>query len=884
MKTIKPQGLGVLHRAYEDGGRFFLSVGILSFFPLDEPKRLLTEVALWKFVAAELGKDATIDIGLPKPRGELLLSARGYAPGGVPTPSYMVRAALGPIDKTLVLTGDRFFRMGGMTLPIPFVEMPIAYERAYGGPGYAENPLGKGFGELDANSPRPVPNIEAPHQRMRGPQDRLAPAGFGPIDFTWPQRAQKAGTYDELWFKQRFPGFAADMDWSIFNAAPPDQQIDGFFSGDEAFSLSNLHPSRPQIAGRLPELNARCFITRRQDGADAAKLREVPTQLETVWLFPHAERGLLLYRGIVEVAEDDAADVVHMVVAGEQIGNFRPLEHYAQVLEKRLHKERGHLFALQDGPLMPTPDFAAAEKTAAAAPPAMEMEPLLKTENLMAQNFARRAARAQKEARQQIAAMGMDPDAVLGPETSLLNELAPLRDVEQLPTYLEKVEALLERKLGEAELAKIKAEAQARLLCEKEGLVYEKIMNPDGQGGPPQFSATEEIAKLHAVAQSARQAGAPLGELEDMLQSPQFADRLHHAERNLRQMYIQAAHHFPAAAPMPPAQVAILRKEVAAKHDLAFRNLTGADLCGLNLNGVNLQGALLEGAKLTGTSLRDANLQGAVLARSDLSNADLRGADLRGANLGEAHLRGTQFHGANLRNAILFRAILRNTAFCGADLSDVNFLEADIFGLDLSQACAPHLLVVRANLSGLRAAQADLREATFIETTLTDADFAGANLTSAVFLQAQGERTSFQKANLQNLRVVQNSSFENADFAEAVLDGANLRGTRLVASSFKHCRLSGTDLSECNLQRADLCRVLAISALLIRADLTDAKLRAANLMQALLSKAILCGSDFSGANLFRADFLRARMDERTSFDAANLTQSRTSKEKPHAPR
>ena len=36
-----------------------------------------------------------------------------------------------------------------------------------------------------------------------------------PIDFTLPQRMNKAGTYDEKWAEERFPGYADDIDWTI---------------------------------------------------------------------------------------------------------------------------------------------------------------------------------------------------------------------------------------------------------------------------------------------------------------------------------------------------------------------------------------------------------------------------------------------------------------------------------------------------------------------------------------------------------------------------------------------------------------------------------------------------------------------------------------------
>ena len=122
-----------------------------------------------------------------------------------------------------------------------------------------------------------------------------SPSGFGPLDFTWPQRAKKLGTYDDKWFRERCPFFPEDMDWTCFNAAPEDQQQEAFFKGAESFSVTDMHPAKPIIQSRLPALRQRCFINqpanlKKRDSENI--FPEVITHLDSAWLFPHAERGL----------------------------------------------------------------------------------------------------------------------------------------------------------------------------------------------------------------------------------------------------------------------------------------------------------------------------------------------------------------------------------------------------------------------------------------------------------------------------------------------------------------------------------------------------------------------------------------------------------------
>src|SRR5690348_15972802 len=139
--------------------------------------------------------------------------------------------------------------------------MPITWANAFGGAGYPQNPLGKGYAPIrdDRGEHHPLPNIEDPRRLISRPNERPAPMGFGPYDLTWPQRYAKIGTYDAKWLEERYPGFAADFDPSYFNTAPADQQIEGFFRGDESFTLENLHPEKPVIEGKLPGIKARIF-------------------------------------------------------------------------------------------------------------------------------------------------------------------------------------------------------------------------------------------------------------------------------------------------------------------------------------------------------------------------------------------------------------------------------------------------------------------------------------------------------------------------------------------------------------------------------------------------------------------------------------------------
>ncbi|KYF74444.1 hypothetical protein BE11_28460 [Sorangium cellulosum] len=878
MKTIKPQKLGLLHRVFEDGSDCYLSVTILAFFSLGPPAALLSEIDLWKFTAAELGKDAVLDMGMPKPRGELLISGRAYPRGGR-APACAVRARLGAVDKTLYAIGDRTWRRGAPTDPEPFTEMPIVWERAFGGPGFAMNPVGKGAQpvETDTGELHPLPNIELPETLITSPTDQPAPGGFGPMDLMWPQRFARMGTYDQKWLKERFPGFAEDTDLGVFNAAPEDQWIQGFFRGDEPMVLENMHPERPVIEAALPGIATRAFINRK--GADGESFSEVPMRLETVHLFPHAERGVLLFRGIALVDEDDAADVLQIVIGAETLGEPRPMEHYRDVLARRLDPEAGHLAALRESDLLPP-------LPSGARPPRdrSDVERLLESDDLLRKNMqggARRRAEAnRRQARATVVELGLDP-AQFGldqAEEPAVEEALP--DIEDLGPFVEALEARAERERAEAEDRRARAEAEARAAYAAAGMDYDALQEEAMKqaAGPPKFSAKAERERLEDLATLLANAGYPNAELEATLADPALDERLAQMEAQVLEGYRQTAHVGPAAGRLAGEAARRLRDEVIEAHragrSLAGRDLTGADLSGLDLRGAILTGALLEGASLAGADLQDANLERAVLARADLCGAALRGAKLEDANLGLAKLGGADLSGADLSGAVLYQADLTGASFRGAELTLADLSEATLRDNDLSDALAQLLTLLRVDLAGSRLAGADLSRSTFIECKLAGVDLSGARLISTAFFSSEGRGAVFRGAQAENLRMVKECAFDGADFRGAALDGANLRGASLSGADFAEARMNGSDLSDCDLRGARMAWIAAREARFIRAELSDADLTGADLMLGVLQKARLMGADFTRANLFRADLTKVFGDERTRFDEANLDEVR----------
>jgi uncharacterized protein YjbI with pentapeptide repeats len=857
MKVIKPLNQSLLYKVFEEEKKCYLSVAILSFFPFEASAGLLSEIDMWKFAGTELGKDAMLDMCMPKPKGEVLVVGKCFAPEGKPVPAYEVRLQIGPIDKTLHVFGDRFWKRKAGVLktisdPLPFTEMDVSYENAFGGPDYKKNPLGKGHAPVKTETGEkvhPLPNIEDPRELIDSPKKKPDPAGFASIDLTWPQRFDKAGTYDQKWQRERFPGLAEDIDWTFFNAAPEDQQIDGFFKGDEPLEIRGMHPEKPLIQANLPGFTSRCFMNQKTELGELFK--EIETRLDTVWLFPHAEKGILVYRGTVEVGTDDAEDVLHMLLAYERVHDEpRSLEHYQEALLKRIDEEKGYLHLLDEKDLIPP-----GEKSGFAA---LMEEAAGDEESPLAQNMARRAEKEREKAREKIKQRGLDLDQFVSekpPETPQFS----IDNLAEIEEFAKKAEA-------DAMAKKAEMEGKLRKMMAQRGMDYDQVVEQarKSAGGVRKFSAEKNIQRLRAAG----------------FNDPEMEKKLYQAEESIKGAYRKFAHQFPPA-PLPPAEEAArMREAVLAGYtegkSFAGQDLTGVDLSNLDLKNIDLKEALLEGANLSGADLSGADLSGCVLARADLTRARFAGAKMAEACLGAANLKEADFSGAELSKAAFGKADLTDADLSGTTMDGADFMEAKLPGANLSRTTLKETLFYENDLSRAVLTEADLSRSQFINADIEQADFSAANLTSAVFVGVKGEKAIFTGADMTKACAANETSFGGADLRHAVLNQAGLRGSDFSGANFEEARMEMADLSECNLKKANFYRAFARQARFEKSDLEGANMVSINLFEGSLQKARLVTADLRGANLYGAEVFRAVFGE-TNLQGANLKKTKIEK-------
>ncbi|MEW6265988.1 MAG: DUF2169 domain-containing protein [Thermodesulfobacteriota bacterium] len=865
MRVVKSDTQSVLFRTFQKKAKNCLAVTILSAFSLKQEAdaadgrtdRLLDETDIWDAAGAWLPQGDILDAMMPKPSGEVLLAGRCYSPHHRPAHVVKVHMTVGPIAKTLIVFGQRSWRqvMGELYTveePKAFNQMDLVYENAFGGPGHEKNPRGKGFISktvYSSGSAIPAPNVEDVRHIISSISDRPEPAGLAPLGLDWPQRTRYLGKYDRKWLQTRWPWFPDDFDWRYFNAAPEDQRIQDYFLGDEPIGLENLHPELSKIETALPGLRARCFLQRQIKNEE--EFLELKANLDTIWLFPGALIGVLVWHAAALVADDEASDVQALVTGMEPLKeNPRPVDYYRTRLrppEMEVQPEVGAPVPLEE-PVSPL---------AEEAPPTPVRQPALDKEDLaLYQELTGHVAAAETEIADLLKKAGLDLEKLAA--ALPLADLAP--GATQVPEDLSL--AAMQAHLAEEE-AKI-ADWTAAMKFDPSKISLEPPTGPDFKSLK---AIAEELKKTGAVdEQTARQ----LIQLEEevQIQEKEIEELLKKAEPGPAE---SPAEEIPQAGPTEDLGRKLTRAEVIEAHSQG-KSLAGADLSELNLSDLDLSGLDLARALLARTDLTRSRLPGAILARANLSEAVLEATDLSGADLSEslmtrvkaakAGLSGTNCNGADLTGADL----------TGADLSGALLENALFEQAVLRQARLDMASVAAADFTAADLTQASLRKIKghkpdFTQTTLIKADFSQAAITAATFDGARGESVSFAGADLREARADDNTILPDSVFDRADLSRGNWEGANLSRSRFRHALVGQVNFTRAALQESDFHRAKAQRARFDQANLAEANLVSLNLFKGDLTKAVLTEANLKGANLFEVEFLKAEITGADFTDA-----------------
>jgi hypothetical protein len=264
------------------------------------------------------------DFALAKPRTDVTVVGKAVAPRDRAVTRLPVRLEVHGRVKELMVHGERRWvtRLGMLvkSQPEPFTEIPLTWERSFGGsddscgPDRVEmelqNPVGIGFHpyrKSAAIAGLPVPNIEMSGDAVSSPRDRQMPAGFGCIGRAWQPRAALAGSYDKRWRDERAPYLPVDFDASYFQCAPLDQQFP-LFRGGERIRCVNMAQCEV-VDYVIPPLHVPVKFRFHDIDVERAAV------LDTVIVEPHLMRVMLVWRASVPLRKKLTA--LQEVLVGE---------------------------------------------------------------------------------------------------------------------------------------------------------------------------------------------------------------------------------------------------------------------------------------------------------------------------------------------------------------------------------------------------------------------------------------------------------------------------------------------------------------------------------------------------------------------------------------
>lgn len=644
------------------------------------------------------------DFAIFKPKADILLVGHAYPPKGTEAMS-LVRLRFGDkLDRAIAAIGPRRWDgLGAPTAPEPFERIALRYENAFGGAGFDANPTGTGY---SARAGDALPSLEQPGGLLRGIADAPAPACFAPVSPAWKARVEKIGTYDDRWRSARWPFFPDDFDWTYFNAAPAAQQI-SYPRGDEAFDLWSVRPESGVIRGRLPDARVRVFA---QATADAGGgFSEVPLQLDTVWFDADTLKLVLVWRGLLEVSDEDATEIASLFVINE------PKDAWMTLKEARA-RFFGALAARNAAEQEPAGEEGAANDNVGEEAPS---------------DVRARIAEAltNARARRRVAGSAATPVASVDLPGGASPEEAPQgAPVEASPAARDEILELL--RLGEPlagfDLTGIDLSG-ADLKGRDLGGVILKGANLRG--------ARLDGARLtEAILADADCEGASF-EGADLTQADLTAANLKGARfpRAVLELAAAAEAHCEGAifedvrAPGASFAEAVLTRACFDRADL-----TGAEMMRSSIEEASFRGAVLDDVKLYGASGARVIMDGASLVdlRADdarLPRGSFRGVKGDGAVWEGADLTESVFEGASLRESSFTRATLDRATFNAADLVDARFRKARLRGARMLKAN-----LMRGAFDGADLSNADLRGANLYQAETWKARVADVTLTGAL--------------------------------------------------------------------------------------------------------------------------------------------------------
>jgi uncharacterized protein YjbI with pentapeptide repeats len=873
MDIIRPLQISLNTQVLEQDRRFYFTASASLGVDLQTGEALL-DLNYLKDVFEAMGESPLPDMGMPKPNGEFLVSGRFFAPGHQPVTGGEAKVILGAMEKSLYLFGPRQWRADLPSAPEKFISMPLEYSKAFGGEGYEKNPEGIGFND------GLLPCVEDPEHLVASKGDTPFPAGFSPLYPMRPQRMKYQGTYDQDYKYKYFPGYPEDHDWKYFLCAPRDQWATGYYTGHEAFCLYHMHPDIPIIKGSLPGYSARCFI--REVKEEKERFDELPLNLDTIWFFPEKMIGLLIFRGVTEVEDDEAETITHVLSAYESDAQpRRSHEYYKTAFEKRRSGNDSLLNHLKTHDLIPDTHKSAMEILMNSARQDTDselvknMDEKAKTLRAMADEKVEQAI---QNAEDQMAKIDIPDDAkahLSGKESGLdIRELMAKKSKAEpdpdLKKFNDKLESIIPGIMANDpqkidmkhfsfdaldEIFEAVNEFSAKKEKEAMDIAAEGMKKVQDQIQDQLKSIDHQIENTKMI--GASKSDCRVADLEKARQK---------VENSLKTLQEFDPEH-KSSSPLPRVNALALK----AQTDQINPQIIGAMQHLQSMKDAGISG---ENTKKLEQQIQEAVQTTNAQVDEGLKNAE---ADFKDGYIMTAHFmdEGTSPHTeplSDVRQRFL-DAVSKKEDVSGGDFACIDLSGEILDGIDFSGAFLEQVKFTGASLKGAIFSKAILARANFEGADLTDADFQGCNLGAVLARGGNFTRAKFKSAKLSRGNFIQadftGADFEDIEALDIVIHDANFTRAHMPGITFLEINITGATFEQatittsaflkCAVRDCNFSNALMSKATFVDTDLESCRFENADLANACfmatdLEKSVVSALDFQGACINQANF------------------------------
>lgn len=869
MNLLKPRKIGTLYKPYSFKGNHYFSVAAMMSFNLQTGEIYPETDAKAQYHSLMNGH--IFDLAMPKGSPEVIVMGSAIPPE--PKKYYEVSVSIGDIQKAIKVIGNRKRKspLGAIVTTEAFTRIPLDYEYTYGGKNSQQNPVGIGAGspstaplsnsDTAKNTATDLPNLIPAYRRADGvvvskSSKNNKIAALGPVGVDWPQKIPQAGSYNDQWLNQRYPGFPDDLDFHFFNRAAEDQQqVDPFYGGMD-YELTGMHADYPTLNGQLPWVVFKCFYQMQNQKA----LNECLLDIDTVWFFPEQQLGVMIGRGTFLVQDSDGLDVASLLLAYEDSRHSpRDVKYYQEQLIARTDKEHALKHALNDLPLSPKRSD--------------EQDQQAKSEREQHYNQRQQKSEAQQKALKDAINVTLSPsysragtnkldknNADLNTEIDKNGEQERVTDQVNLAKQMtwqppqlaaDKMPTPDEMDRGEADLTGIMDYVQTVMSgCEQQALeIKEKAINEIEKGKAIKSASqknnlfadkrnnNDDIKTIIKLAEQQVSIRIKPSDTEGMVDK----DLDHQAKAE--KISVFAANQ---------AKIARLAETHSAPQ---LEDVIKSDI-------LLAQALRSECSKLLHyhQKTRSDCLQGRDLSRADLSGFRFEGLDLSVCN----------FARTNLSNAVFVNCIFNGSSLSGALVHQVVFKNCKFDDANLYGVVGDDAQWLECELAFSKVIEADIKKSNWSGSVISNSDFIQCNLNESLWVHCTLAKVSFikvsaQSSNLNRIKL-QGANCQLVDFSQCTFD----------QSSFEQVSFSNVNAEAARFSSAYLMRCIALAdcnftgAKFKNATIEQSGFRGCNLSGAELPRAQIIKSDFGNANLSYS-YLNAACAARSIFNNADLS-------------